>query len=114
MDWRCLIATISTNILLTNKLNQQIFTALAFLLTASLPMIAADNSPVAKPEANPTAKSPVLIELEDLVAKVRAKIDAGKNTEKDMAEELKQFDALLAKHSNEKTDDVAEILLIKA
>jgi len=41
-------------------------------------------------------------------------MDAGKNTEQDMAEELKQFDALLAKHKNEKTDDVAQILLMKA
>jgi peroxiredoxin len=98
------------------RMNLKIFTALAIISfpAASLPLRAAENSAAAKAEASPSAKSPPLIDLENLVAKVRAKIDAGKKTEQDLADELKQFDALLDKYSNEKTDDVAEILLIKA
>ena len=37
-----------------------------------------------------------------------------KITEADMADELKQFDALLAKHKGEKTDEVAQILYMKS
>lgn len=53
-------------------------------------------------------------ELKELVGKVRAKISAGKTTEQDLAVELKEFDALLEKHKAEKTDDAAQILLMKA
>jgi peroxiredoxin len=61
--------------------------------------------------AEPTAASG---ELNDLVAKVKAKLQENKRTEADLAPELRQFDALLAKHKGEKTDDVAQILLMEA
>jgi thiol-disulfide isomerase/thioredoxin len=54
------------------------------------------------------------VELKALVAKVNADIAAGKRTESALAEDLKQFDALLAEHKGEKTDDVALILFMKA
>lgn len=53
-------------------------------------------------------------ELQGLVDKVKAKLKDGKNTEKDLADDLKQFDVLLAEHKGEKTDDVAQILFMKA
>jgi peroxiredoxin len=53
-------------------------------------------------------------QLQELIGKVNAKLQAGKKTEQDLSEELKQFDALLAAHKAEKTDDVAQILLMKA
>lgn len=53
-------------------------------------------------------------ELKDLVAKIKAKLQDGKNTEADMAPELKEFDTLIASHKDEKTDDVAQILFMKA
>ncbi|HWI56494.1 MAG TPA: TlpA disulfide reductase family protein [Bacillota bacterium] len=53
-------------------------------------------------------------ELKDLVTKVQAKLKEGKKTEADLAPELKEFDTLLAKHKEEKTDDVAHILFMKA
>ncbi len=53
-------------------------------------------------------------ELKELVGKIQAKIKAGKNTEKDLAENFTEFDKLLAAHKGEKTDDVAQILLMKA
>jgi peroxiredoxin len=53
-------------------------------------------------------------ELKALVAKVRADLAAGKNTESDLADDLKQFDVLLAEHQGEKTDAVARILYMKA
>jgi hypothetical protein len=53
-------------------------------------------------------------ELQQLVAKVQGKLREGKKTEQDLADELKEFDALLKAHEKEKTDDVAQILLMKA
>jgi thiol-disulfide isomerase/thioredoxin len=53
-------------------------------------------------------------ELDALLKKVNADLSAGKQTELDLAGDLKQFDALLAKHKGEKTDAVARILYMKA
>src|ERR1017187_586575 len=53
-------------------------------------------------------------DLKALVTKVNTKVQAGKKTEADLAPELKEFDALLDKYKGEKTDDVAQILQMKA
>ena len=53
-------------------------------------------------------------ELKALVVKVRTDLAAGKNTENDLADDLKQFDVLLDEHKGEKTDAVAHILYMKA
>jgi thiol-disulfide isomerase/thioredoxin len=54
------------------------------------------------------------VELKTLVTKVKADLAAGKRTESDLADDLKQFDVLLEEHKGEKTDAVAQILLMKA
>jgi peroxiredoxin len=77
-----------------------ILTAIAVIAFAS--HIAAADKPDAKAE------------LQELIGKVRAKLKNGQKSEKDMADELKQFDTLLDEHKGEKTDDVAQILLMKA
>ncbi len=53
-------------------------------------------------------------ELQDLIAKVKTKLQSGHATEADLAPEFGAFDALLTEHQSEKTDDVAKILLVKA
>jgi len=53
-------------------------------------------------------------ELKTLVAKIRTDMAAGKRTESGLADDLKQFDVLLAEHKGEKTDAVARILYMKA
>jgi peroxiredoxin len=53
-------------------------------------------------------------ELKTLVDKIRTDIAAGKKTESDLADDVKQFDVLLAEHQGEKTDAVARILYMKA
>ena len=55
-----------------------------------------------------------MTELKDLVAKVRVDLAAGKTTEIALADDLKQFDALLDEHKGEKTDDMARVLYMKA
>jgi hypothetical protein len=53
------------------------------------------------------------VQLQELVAKVKTKLQAGNPTEQDLAPELQDFDTLLAEHKGEKTDDVAHILFMK-
>jgi len=56
----------------------------------------------------------VSAELKTLVDKVRDKLHGQPKTEEDLAGELKEFDELLAKHKDQKTDEVAQVLVMKA
>jgi thiol-disulfide isomerase/thioredoxin len=56
----------------------------------------------------------VSTDLQELVGKVKTKLQEGKSTEKDLAPELKEFDTLLAKYKDQKTDEVAQIPFMKA
>ena len=49
-----------------------------------------------------------------LVEKIKAKLSAGVRTEAGLADELKGFDALLAAHKDEKTEEVGQVLMMKA
>jgi len=62
----------------------------------------------------PAAKPDVTVELRQLVQETKAKLQAGAKTEAALAEEMKEFDALLAEHKDEKTDAVAQVLFMKA
>src|SRR5438552_170737 len=53
-------------------------------------------------------------QLGELIGRVNTKLSAGKKTEKDLDSELKEFDTLLAKYKDDKTDDVANVLYMKA
>lgn len=61
-----------------------------------------------------TATNDVSAELKALVTKIQTKLKEGKQTEAELSPEIKELDALLAQHKNEKTDAVAEILFTKA
>ena len=52
-------------------------------------------------------------DLKDLVGRINTKLQANQNTETALASELKEFDALLAKHKGEAADDLAQILSMK-
>lgn len=88
------------------------------LLVSSLSLLlAASGAAVAQtPPAALAAKSAtdVTTALRGIVERTNAKIREGKTTEAGLAEELKAFDTLLAAHAGQKTDAVAQVLLIKA
>jgi peroxiredoxin len=91
-------------------------TLLPALLAGSLLLAAplsrsAESSPPEAAHAEPTGAA---AELKALVGKIQAKLQKGKPSEADLAPELKAFDGLIEKHKGEKTDDVAQILLMKA
>lgn len=54
------------------------------------------------------------LQLQELLEKIQEKLLAGQRTEKELKDEILRFDVLLLLHREEKTDDVAEILLAKA
>lgn len=64
--------------------------------------------------AEPEEPSAAAKEFGELFGKIQTKLRAGDRTEDKLADEMKGFDALLAKYQGEKTDDVAQILLMKA
>jgi peroxiredoxin len=65
--------------------------------------------------ASPAAeKGNATADLKAVVSQIQAKLKEGKNTEADLSEQIKQFDVLLERHKGEKTDDVAQILFMKA
>jgi len=97
------------------KMKMLVAALAASLFLLGRPCLAADAAPA--PEAAPAAapaSGAVQQELQQLVAKVNGQLKSGKHTEAELTGELQEFDALLAKHQGEKTDDVAQILLMKA
>jgi peroxiredoxin len=66
------------------------------------------------PHAPAAEKGDAKAQLKELVGKIQEKLQTGKATEESLAGELKQFDALLAEHKGEQTDDVAQLLYMKA
>jgi len=61
-------------------------------------------------ETNDTA----ITDLNNLVLKINAKLRAGEIQETNLADNLKAFDVLLAKHKGDKPEDLAHILMMKA
>ncbi|MEJ0089061.1 MAG: TlpA disulfide reductase family protein [Limisphaerales bacterium] len=64
--------------------------------------------------AQSAATNSITVEFGDLMKKTSTDIKAGKRTQAELSDDIKQFDALLAKHQGEKTDEVAQVLLMKA
>lgn len=64
--------------------------------------------------ANAQTTNDIHSELKALVEQVRTKITAGKTTETALADELKQFDTILAEEKGAKTDEAAQIVFMKA
>ena len=73
------------------------FAASLALLTRPCPAAEATTPPAGAKE-----------ELQELVGRVNDKLKAGSTNEQDLAGELKEFDALLARHQGEKTDEATK------
>lgn len=79
------------------------------LLMFSRPAITAGQE-TARTGINAQARA----DLQVLMGKVQTKWGGNKMTEPDLAAEIKEFDALLEKYKGQKSDDVAQILFLKA
>jgi len=62
----------------------------------------------------PVSAADAKAEMSALRQKIITKLQSGKKAESDFADELKEFDSILTEHSTEKTDDVANVLFMKA
>jgi len=79
-----------------------------------LALVVAFSSFVMAPAFGAETNTPAA-DLKSLVTKVQGKMRGKeKVTETDLAPELKEFDALLEKYRGDKSDDVAQILVMKA
>ena len=87
---------------------KHVLIALGLLSSAASSPFAQEAAPAAAAPA-PTAKS----ELDALVARINAQLRAGKNTPEALAEELAAFDALSAKYGSDKSEEAAQILMMK-
>jgi thiol-disulfide isomerase/thioredoxin len=56
----------------------------------------------------------VVTDINAVVGEINAKIQQGHATDKDLADEIKQFDVLYASHKDAKPEDLAQILVMKA
>jgi peroxiredoxin len=72
------------------------------------------NASTVNTSAVAPANEDVKAEVDKLVANINAKLEQGRKTEGDLADDIKEFDALLARHKGETTDAVANILTTKA
>ena len=87
--------------------------------TRFLPVLIAVSLLLAGTPASAAEKGDAKAELQALVTKIQAKLRELRGaekavTEKDLADNLKEFDQLLAAHKGEKSDDVAQLLVMKA
>jgi thiol-disulfide isomerase/thioredoxin len=96
------------------KSHPLIAACLAVVLSAGMSSLRAQQgAPAAAGKAPAAAKSPAAADLEELIAKVRKKLQEGKKAEADLAAELKEFNALIVKHAKAEADDLANILFMK-
>ena len=90
------------------------------LLTLALALLALTGTSIYAADANPSSKtnlvaaSPIATETKNIVMEIQKAVKEGKRTEADLASHFQKLDDLLAKHKNEKTDDVARIPYTKA
>jgi peroxiredoxin len=66
------------------------------------------------PSLRAADKPDLKTDLAALVDKIKAKLAAGASSEDQLADDLKGFDAILAAHKDEKTDEASEVLAMEA
>lgn len=88
--------------------------ALTLALTGALALAQSQTAPA--PEAAPAAapESGPAADFKVLFGQIGAKLQAGQQTEEALAEELKGFDAIIAKYPGRKDDEVAMVVFMKA
>lgn len=89
-------------------------TGLALGLSPLPTVLAQDAAATPAPAAASNLDDQAIQDLQALVGDVRTKIQAGQTTVEALSPELAQFDALLSKYAEQKTDIVANIALMQA
>lgn len=96
---------------------RKIVAALVAVAVGAVGMSAASTpstpAPAAK-DAPSTPKLTVTQELDQIVARINQKLKAGNKNGAALAEDMKAFDELLAKHKGERTEELAQVQYTKA
>jgi len=82
--------------------------------TAMVGLLLCSRATETLPPAPPAVPASAATELPPLVERIKAKLQTGAATEAALAPEIAEFEALLARHQGEKTEDVAHILVMEA
>jgi peroxiredoxin len=93
------------------------FTALLLpLLNINYVYSVETNSPATSSVESKGTPSPAIAALNELVTRINAKLDKDKNTEADLADNLKEFEPLVAKYKDKgaSPEDLVRILSMKA
>jgi peroxiredoxin len=95
-----------------------------FISTLAALLLLAGNSPLysaeapattaPQPSATETPTNAIEADLKELVGRINDKLQKDKNSEADLADNLKEFDALIAKHKDGNPEDLARVLGMKA
>jgi thiol-disulfide isomerase/thioredoxin len=88
--------------------------AAVFSLTLLGRLSAQDSAPQAAPEAAAEPTTGPVADFKVLFERIGAKLRAGQQTEAALADEIKEFDVILARYADQKTDEVAMIAFMKA
>lgn len=103
------------------KIQFRVFCVTLSVLAVALASRAAGENAAPAPVAASETSAPaaptltgVQAELKQLVENIKTKLRAGSRTEESLAEELKGFDAILAAHKGEQSEDLAQVLMMKA
>jgi peroxiredoxin len=93
----------------------QVVLAAFLVLTAPAFSVAAQNAAPATPPPPPAAviTNAVLIRLQEIVGKINAKLQAGKRTEAELADDMKILDAFIAERKSDKGEEMAQVVWMK-
>ncbi|MEO6994944.1 MAG: TlpA disulfide reductase family protein [Lacunisphaera sp.] len=86
----------------------------ALLIAVPVTRSFAADAPATPPAPEAAPLTGISAEFKPIFTQITTKIKDGKTTEADFTDEIAAIDTLLAKHSAEKTDEVAMIALMKA
>jgi peroxiredoxin len=84
-----------------------ILLAVAAMWVSDASLFAADTNSIA------ADTNSIVADLSGIIARVNEKLQQGKNTGPDLASNLVEFDALYARHKDEKSEAVVQVLLAK-
>lgn len=91
-----------------------------FCLVSLIAMVCALLAPVRAAAAETPSKSKgtstnvVTARLQSLIAKINTKLQAGKRSAEDLAEDMKAFDAFIAERPTDKSPEMAQVVWMKA
>jgi thiol-disulfide isomerase/thioredoxin len=84
------------------------------LVFVTVALLVPHQAAAAAPASKAASTNAVTIRLQGLIAKINAKLQAGKRSPADLEEDMKAFDAFIAERPNDKSPEMAQVSWMKA